>query len=188
MLCCRKILFVTLCSVGRGMGEDARAAHKAGLLPVHLLNSLWNLQAFKTSLKPHLSPAVNTKMGCHFKRDFRNPISWYYSELPCMAKGAIGWSLLAKSSLLFWYFFLLPFFWSNGRVWAELRFRQDGGWCAKFQARVIFQKGVRYAPNKEHKAYNGQADRTFFMVPGPSLCIQPALLPSHSRLSNQLLH
>lgn len=103
MLCCRKVLFVTQCSVGRGMGEDAGAAHKAGVLPVHMLNSLWDLQTFKTSLKLHLSPAVNTKMGCHFKRDFRNPVSWYHSELSCMAKGAIGWSLPAKSSLLIWF-------------------------------------------------------------------------------------
>lgn len=111
MLCCRKALFVTLCSVGREMGEDARATHKAGLLPVHLLNSLWDLQTFKTSLKLHLSPAVNTNMGCHFKRDSRNPVSWYHSGLSLTAKRASGWSLLAKSSLLFCGFFsFCPFF------------------------------------------------------------------------------
>lgn len=109
---------------------------------------MWDLQTFETSLKPHLSPAVNTNMGCHFKRDFRNPVSWYYSETFFVAKRAIGWSLLVKSSLVFWFFFLLlPFFFflSNGGVWAELRFAQtpgqDRGWCAKFQPRVIFQKG-----------------------------------------------
>lgn len=56
---------------------------------------------------------------------------------------------------------------------------------------VIFQRGVGYVPNEEHRVNNGPADRTLFMAPaaapGPSLCIQPALLPSHSKLSKQLL-
>lgn len=92
------------------MAEDARAAHKAGPLPVYLLNSLWDLQTFKTSLKLHLSPAVSTNMGCHFKRDSRNPISWSHSGLSLMTKRASGWSLLAKSSLLFCvFFYFYPF-------------------------------------------------------------------------------
>lgn len=50
MLCCGKVLFLMLCSAGREIGDGARAAHKAGLLALHLLlNSLQDLQIFKTA-------------------------------------------------------------------------------------------------------------------------------------------
>lgn len=203
MPCCGKVLFLMLCSVGRETGDGAGAARKAGLLAFHLLlNSLWDLQIFKTaciSLQPLMKtwavtskgileiPSADITLSCP---------SWHYY-------GATNWNLLAMYS--FFFFFLspslpsLPFFWSNGGAWAELRFAQtpgrDGGWHAKFQPRVIWfdfiLKGVGYVPNKEHKVCNGHADRTLFMVPaaapGLSFCIQPASLASHSRFSNKLL-
>lgn len=164
-----------------------------------MLNSLWDLQTFKTSLKLHRFPAVNTKMGCHFKSDTSKGILEILSADTTLSCPAWQKELLAEvfqQSLCccFGFFSFCPFFGQmeeSEQTWGlhKPQGRMEAG--VPSSRLVWFFKRGWYVPNKEHKAYKGQADRTLFMVPaatpGPSLCIQPGLLPSHSRLSNRLL-
>lgn len=161
---------------------------------------MWDLQTFETSLKPHLSPAVNTNMGCHFKRDFRNPVSWYHSETFFVAKRAIGWSLLVKSSLVFWVFFspsALFFFFVKWRSLSRAEVctnpRAGQRLVCQVPASCDFSKGVGYVPTRDLKVYNGQADRTLFVVPAAAApaafafswhCCLPTACSQTSRCNN----